>query len=225
MNVDYNFNINEFELVGDNKDQYHDNRCILEECQIDLESKQGEDNQINWELDQDENNVTDPQHEQDKNDTCLEFENKDQENNDEDISKLYVAMRFNSEDAAYKYYNVYARQVGFSVRKGPIRRSMKDKSIIGHKLLCSKEGFKEERFKNNKKRKKMCCGETRVGCRARLFINKSEDGSWIVSLFEENHNHECVTPKKSICYFHKEVSLKVRGRWCKKWAKQGLKWI
>ena len=159
MNTDCNFNIDEFELVGVYENEYHDNRSILEECQIDLESEQGED-QIDLELDRDENNLTDFQHEQDKNDyTCLEFEkHKDQENIDEDISKPHVGMRFDYEDAAYKYYNVYARQIGFSVRKGPIRRLVKDKSIIGHKLFCSKEGFKEERLKTNEKRKKGVVG-------------------------------------------------------------------
>ena len=120
MNADCNFNTNEFELVGYYEDEYHDDRSIFEECQIDLESEQGEGNQVNLELDRDENNLTDSQHEQDKNGTCLEFEkHNDQENIDEDISKPNVGMRFDYEDAAYKYYNVYARQVGFMRGKDP----------------------------------------------------------------------------------------------------------
>ena len=48
--------------------------------------------------------------------TCNKYEKcKDEEKTDEDIPKPYVAMRLDYEDTVYKYYNIYARLVGFSV--------------------------------------------------------------------------------------------------------------
>ena len=74
-----------------------------------------------------------------------------------------------------------------------------------------------------KRGKKRCRGETRVGCRARLFTNKFEDGSWIVSLFEENHNHECVTPKKSHLLLSQRSITKSQGDMMQKMSITGIK--
>ena len=72
-------------------------------------------------IDQDEDNQTYFQCELDKDDhTWDKYDKyKDEENIKEDISKPYVAMRLDYEDPVYKYYNIYARQVGFRVWKEP----------------------------------------------------------------------------------------------------------
>ncbi|XP_039130859.1 protein FAR1-RELATED SEQUENCE 5-like [Dioscorea cayenensis subsp. rotundata] len=131
----------------------------------------------------------------------------------EDISlKPYVGMVFDSVDEACEFYNSYAYRKGFSVRKGAIRKSEKDGSIIGRRLYCSKEGYREERFKKNEANKKKHRGETRCGCNARLLVNKGIDGSWIVSMFVEEHNHILATPRK--CHLlpsHRRIDESQRG--------------
>ncbi|KAH7670560.1 FHY3/FAR1 family protein [Dioscorea alata] len=99
-------------------------------------------------------------------------------------------------DEAYDYYNQYAYKKGFSVRKGAIRKSEKDGNVIGRRLHCSKEGYREERFKKTEGSKKRHRGETRCGCKAKLLVNKNLDGSWVVSMFVEEHNHVLATPRK-----------------------------
>ena len=107
------------------------------------------------------------------------------------VEKPYVGMKFESDDDAYVFYNRYAKTMGFGVRKGVVRRSKKDGCVIGCRFFCSKEGFREERYKKNAAIKKRHRGETRVGCGARIYVNKTYEG-----MCEENHNHKCETPKK-----------------------------
>ena len=74
-----------------------------------------------------------------------------------------------------------------------------------------------------KRRKKRCRGDTQVGSHTRLFINKSEDGSWVVSLFDENHNHECVAPKKPYLLLSQRSITKSQGDMMHKMRKARIK--
>ena len=137
--------------------------------------------------------------EHDRDNTEDRLEDLNMENEEIDVNngeKPYVGMKFEYDDDAYVFYNRYAKTMGFGVRKGVVRRSKKDGCVIGCRFFCSKEGFREERYKKNTAIKKRRRGETRVGCGAITYVNKTDEGMWAVSLFEENHNHKCETPKK-----------------------------
>uniref|UniRef100_A0A0A9HHP5 FAR1 domain-containing protein n=1 Tax=Arundo donax TaxID=35708 RepID=A0A0A9HHP5_ARUDO len=49
-------------------------------------------------------------------------------------------MTFGSEDKCYSFYNKYARDKGFSIRKDVVRREKKVGDIFYRRYLCSKEG-------------------------------------------------------------------------------------
>ncbi|KAG2710515.1 hypothetical protein I3760_04G031000 [Carya illinoinensis] len=101
-----------------------------------------------------------------------------------------LGMGFDSEDHAYKFYNTYAGQIGFSVRKDYVNRSKIDGAVASRRFTCFREGFrqKDKRDSNVKRPRK----ETRIGCFAQLVISRQPDGKYRVTHFEEKHNHELV---------------------------------
>lgn len=101
-----------------------------------------------------------------------------------------LGMGFESEDHAYEFYNTYAGQVGFSVRKDYVNRSKIDGAVASRRFTCFREGFrqKDKRDLNIKRPRK----ETRIGCLAQLVISRQSDGKYRVTHFEEKHNHELV---------------------------------
>ncbi|KAM3699648.1 hypothetical protein ACJW31_05G041700 [Castanea mollissima] len=78
-------------------------------------------------------------------------------------------MVVNSEEEAYKLYNKYAMQIGFSIRKNKIIYSKNDKNPCEIKKV-------------NKL-------ETRTGCKASIKFT-IENGEWKVTSFNSKHNHE-----------------------------------
>ncbi|PHT93825.1 hypothetical protein T459_01707 [Capsicum annuum] len=57
------------------------------------------------------------------------------------VSDPYIGKEFQSLDDSFKFYLVYAHRTDFSMRRGCMTRSRKDKSIIGQEFLCSKQEF------------------------------------------------------------------------------------
>ncbi|KAJ4970510.1 hypothetical protein NE237_003609 [Protea cynaroides] len=118
--------------------------------------------------------------------------------------KPSVGMEFDSLDRAFLFYNEYARLVGFSVRKGKIRKSNVDGSILFRRLCCSKEGHSRKSLESNTDEQKgVKDGDVvkvgarshliaRVGCKAKLDLKKVTSSKWVVQKFQEEHNHECV---------------------------------
>ncbi|KAK2661581.1 hypothetical protein Ddye_000155 [Dipteronia dyeriana] len=104
--------------------------------------------------------------------------------------KPKLGMGFDSEDHAYDFYNAYAGQVGFSVRKDYVNRSKIDGAVASRRFTCFREGFRQrdKRDMNVKRSRK----ETRIGCLAQLVISRQSDGKYRVTHFEEHHNHELV---------------------------------
>ncbi|KAL7170290.1 hypothetical protein ACSBR2_035208 [Camellia fascicularis] len=49
-------------------------------------------------------------------------------------------MSFNSKQAAYDFYNTYARKVGFSIRKAYAHKNKHTKEITSRTFVCYKEG-------------------------------------------------------------------------------------
>lgn len=105
-----------------------------------------------------------------------------------------LGMGFDSEEHAYEFYNTYAAQVGFSVRKDYVNRSKVDGAVASRRFTCFREGFrqKEKRDTDVKRPRK----DTRIGCLAQLIISRQPDGRYHVSNFEEKHNHELVAASR-----------------------------
>ncbi|XP_045089413.1 protein FAR1-RELATED SEQUENCE 5-like isoform X2 [Aegilops tauschii subsp. strangulata] len=102
-------------------------------------------------------------------------------------------MEFENDDIAYEFYNTYAGHVGFSVRKSWHDKSSTTNVIRTKKYVCSKAGYKDK-SKEQCQRKR---ADTRVGCLAEMTIKISANGKYVVSSFEDAHNHELVTPSKA----------------------------
>ncbi|XP_020239386.1 protein FAR1-RELATED SEQUENCE 9 isoform X2 [Cajanus cajan] len=106
-----------------------------------------------------------------------------------------IGTEFESDDHAYRFYNKYARLVGFNVRKDWINRSKVHGQVVSRKFTCSKEGYrrKDKRDVNVKKHRK----ETRTGCLAHMIVTRRPDGKYLVTHFEAQHNHDNINPNNA----------------------------
>lgn len=105
------------------------------------------------------------------------------------ISVPYEGMEFESETAAKLFYLSYSRGLGFNMRVSTYYRSKRDKSIISRLFVCSKEGYYAKKDTDAEGKNKRPREATRVGCKAMLMVKKSNSGKWVVSKFENQHNH------------------------------------
>ncbi|KAL5567819.1 hypothetical protein UlMin_024394 [Ulmus minor] len=107
-------------------------------------------------------------------------------------SVLGIGTEFESDEHAYRFYNKYARLVGFSVRKDWVNKSKVHGQVVSRKFTCSREGYRrrDKRDVNVKKHRK----ETRTGCLAHMIITRQPDGKYRVTHFEAQHNHDFVNP-------------------------------
>ncbi|EEC72703.1 hypothetical protein OsI_06289 [Oryza sativa Indica Group] len=104
-----------------------------------------------------------------------------------------VGMTFNSENEAYDFYNSYARNVGFSIRKNHAN-TRADGSLCSKYFLCSNEGQPVASTTQPGRKKR---SSTRSDCKARLQFYISQEGIWTVQKVELDHNHYLVSPDKS----------------------------
>ena len=75
-----------------------------------------------------------------------------------------LGMHFEDLTKAYEFYNVYAKEAGFSVRKDSTRT--KDGEVVWKRIFCSKEGKTDEKHWNDKDVVQRRHMETRVNCKA-----------------------------------------------------------
>lgn len=104
-----------------------------------------------------------------------------------------VGMEFESDEEAHRFFNSYAKWVGFKTK---IRQSQKSKRLgkcFVH-FSCSKEGFKETRENASNARP-----ETRCGCLAGMKVRLNESGKWKAIEVNLQHNHlVCPTKEGSL---------------------------
>ncbi|XP_026432592.1 protein FAR1-RELATED SEQUENCE 5-like isoform X1 [Papaver somniferum] len=131
-------------------------------------------------------------------------------NNDINLEP-YIGKEFKSEQDAKAFYNGYARHMGFSIRKGPLYRSSRDRAITSRIFVCSKEGFRRETSDvNDKGNVKRRMAVTRVGCKAQLWVKKQASGVWVVKHFQRDHNHELAPMKPHLLRSHKNMLENVK---------------
>ena len=119
-----------------------------------------------------------------------------------------VSKTFASEDDGFKFYNSYALEKGFSVRKSYVEWDESNQEIILRKLVCSREGSREEKHMKREDRKRRPRNLTRVGCQAKLVIARlNETGRWFVKDFIDEHNHP-LAPRDLACLLrsHRRIS-------------------
>ncbi|XP_028064304.1 protein FAR1-RELATED SEQUENCE 5-like [Camellia sinensis] len=105
--------------------------------------------------------------------------------------KPKVGMSFDSEQAAYDFYNTYGGNVSFSIRKAYANKNKHTKEITSHTFVCYKE-----RSRGIDKRDPLVKNlrqEVRCGCGARFSIKLDRiSGKYIACDFVEHHNHDLV---------------------------------
>ncbi|GMN53194.1 hypothetical protein TIFTF001_022339 [Ficus carica] len=96
-------------------------------------------------------------------------------------------MLFASEDEAYRFYKNYAKDKGFTVRKGKTVKAPKTKQLKRRQFVCSREGQKNLRSGKKTKLEKK---STRSNCNAKLVIVALKDGQWKTTKAILEHNHD-----------------------------------
>ncbi|MBA0724953.1 hypothetical protein Golax_021590 [Gossypium laxum] len=128
----------------------------------------------------------------------------------------YIGMEFESAEDAREFYEMYGRHMGFTIRNNRTRRSLKDNSIIGREFVCSKEGFRAEKYMKKETRVFTSRPATREGCNAMLRIAAKDGGKWVIYGFVKEHNHVLnpskIPPRRShrIAFCEDEKDLKIR---------------
>ncbi|XWS35281.1 hypothetical protein CRYUN_Cryun21dG0112600 [Craigia yunnanensis] len=127
-----------------------------------------------------------------------------------------IGMEFESAEDAREFYEMYGRHMGFTIRNNRTRRSLKDNSIIGREFVCSKEGFRAEKYTKRENRVFPSRPATREGCNAMLRIAAKDGGKWVIYGFIKEHNHELspskIPPRRShrIAFCEDEKDIKIR---------------
>ncbi|XP_019184831.1 PREDICTED: protein FAR1-RELATED SEQUENCE 5-like [Ipomoea nil] len=115
--------------------------------------------------------------------------------------ELCIGMEFQSLDDALMCYTNYAKHEGFGIRKNRIQKSRKNQMVIGQEFVCSKEGYRAKKYLERDNRKKPPSDETRMGCKAMIYVSRKDEDKWIISKFTRDHNHVLASP--SSARFHR----------------------
>ena len=109
-----------------------------------------------------------------------------------------VKKSFSSEKECYKFYNSYALDKGFTVRKCYVEREKATKEICLRKYVCGRQGFRAAKHINKAIKKRKARNITRCGCLAKLVIAlDKETRLWFVKDFIDEHNHPLAPPDLS----------------------------
>ncbi|KAI8568290.1 hypothetical protein RHMOL_Rhmol02G0186700 [Rhododendron molle] len=123
-----------------------------------------------------------------------------------------MEQQFDNLDDVFKFYNNYAKQVGFSVRIHSSK--VKDGEIIRKEYVCYKQGKRTPKSSENSEaptiRRR---GIIRTDCRAKLSVVRNNIGEgFVVIQFLEAHNHELTSPRRvHLLPSHRRMSAAARS--------------
>lgn len=102
-----------------------------------------------------------------------------------------AGMKFNSEDEAGKFYNAYAKAMGFGIRKSRSKpQKNNDSRVRCRTWVCSREGKRQKKHLQRVDRIRRPRAETRIGCGAKFRVRYlSKTQKYIVTHFISAHNH------------------------------------
>nr|XP_043616046.1 protein FAR1-RELATED SEQUENCE 11-like [Erigeron canadensis] len=134
----------------------------------------------------------------------FDLNNLPDEEYDEDIinetlnNEPFIGQTFNTFQEAYLFYENYAKQHGFTVRKD--RSHKRNDTTVIRDICCHREGKKRLKLvdlsKNQRNR-----GSIKCGCNAHMCVTlkRSYDifpEEWHVTTFVKDHNHELLSPEE-----------------------------
>lgn len=101
-----------------------------------------------------------------------------------------IEKTFHSEDEGYEFFNAFARNKGFSLRKGKVTHGANKYEITCRQYVCSKEGARQLKFLNRQKMKRRPRPLTRFDCPFEVVIKHNPDMNvWYVHKYVDTHNH------------------------------------
>nr|ACK44495.1 Far1 [Triticum aestivum] len=115
-----------------------------------------------------------------------------------DMFMQIMEMTFTSHDAAYDFYNSYARDNGFSIRKNKVRYSKTESRHMRYRrFVCSRQGKRDNKLLTEEGHSRRLRAETRCFCKAHLTVKLDQKhGVWYVESFEGKHSHMLAGPDK-----------------------------
>lgn len=100
--------------------------------------------------------------------------------------ELHDGIEFDSHEAAYSFYQEFAKTMGFTTSIKNSRRSKKSKVFIDAKFACSRYGVTLESDSVSSRRPSV----KKTDCKASLHVKRRSNGKWYVHEFIKEHNHE-----------------------------------
>ncbi|KAE8657538.1 hypothetical protein F3Y22_tig00116989pilonHSYRG00146 [Hibiscus syriacus] len=109
-----------------------------------------------------------------------------------DESDRLVGQLFCSRDQAWHFYKGFAREHGFSARKGTTRLDVEG-DVKTQEFCCSKEGFRVSKV-NNVDRQRAHTPVTRTGCKARVVVTATNtNDQWVISKSDQKNHALCTS--------------------------------
>ncbi|KAK3012043.1 hypothetical protein RJ639_010707 [Escallonia herrerae] len=112
-------------------------------------------------------------------------------------------IEFESHEAAYSFYQEYAKSMGFTTSIKNSRRSKKSKEFIDAKFACSRYGFTPESDGGSSRRPSV----KKTDCKASMHVKRKRDGKWYIHEFVKEHNHELLPALAYHFRIHRNVKL------------------
>ncbi|GAU15754.1 hypothetical protein TSUD_235700 [Trifolium subterraneum] len=105
----------------------------------------------------------------------------------------HLDMEFDSEVAAYEFFNEYSRRIGFGIRREYGNKSKIDGVLTSRRFSCFKEGRRGADKRDHLTKESRA--ETRTGCKARMVISLDRKiGKYKVVDFVVKHSHPLQPP-------------------------------
>ncbi|CAN4123347.1 unnamed protein product [Withania somnifera] len=115
----------------------------------------------------------------------------------------YDGIEFESHEAAYAFYQDYAKSMGFTTSIKNSRRSKKSKEFIDAKFACSRYGMTPESDTGSSRRPSV----KKTNCKASMHVKRKKDGKWYIHEFIKEHNHELLPALAYHFRIHRNVKL------------------
>lgn len=112
-------------------------------------------------------------------------------------------IEFDSNEAAYSFYQEYAKSMGFTTSIKNSRRSKKSKEFIDAKFACSRYGVSPESDVGSSRRPAV----KKTDCKASMHVKRRKDGKWYIHEFIKGHNHELLPALAYHFRIHRNVKL------------------
>ncbi|KAM7527857.1 hypothetical protein LguiB_031267 [Lonicera macranthoides] len=112
-------------------------------------------------------------------------------------------IEFVSHEAAYVFYQEYAKSMGFTTSIKNSRRSKKSKEFIDAKFACSRYGVTPESDSGSNRRP----GVKKTDCKASMHVKRKDEGKWYIHEFIKEHNHELLPALAYHFRIHRNVKL------------------